>query len=425
MANSFTFKKTLVALAALSATAAFADNEWSVYGTFDLGTRMYTREVTSAGATGKQDFTQTGGVNSSDYTNQLGIKFTRDIGEGNTVGGTLTWGMNPAAVSTGGAPTISSPAGGAVYSASNNSPFGQVREGYAFIAGGWGKVMIGSSNNLYQANAASSSTLQDVVVGGSFLSQVNGDGNSRGSIAMLNTAANHNGNIQVDGPYLSVLDGYTGIQPRYENQLTYWTPVMNGITGGVTVINTTTSPSGTALGTSVAKLNGSLLQVAYDSGPLSAHGAYLNITQETATAKRALTTAWAQGTYDFGVGTGWASYSTSQNSDQIGTSVISANALELGVRFPIGKWTPYAFIGQGSLTNSASFTSTLGAYGAGVTSTIGAGRINSSAFQLGTKYSLGKNAILWGGLGQVQFQNADNSDSDKASGAEVGVTLIF
>ena len=418
-------RRTLVALAALSVTGAFAQAAapaaaspvtWSVFGTFDLGTRNYSRDVTSAGATGHQDFSQLGGVNSSDYTNALGVRGNVDIGGGNNVGFNLTWAMNPAAVSSNGTPSATS----------NNSPFNQVREGYVSFNGGWGRLLIGSSNNLYQAYASSGSTMQDVNVGGSFLSQVNGDANGRGAIAMLNTAANHNGSIQVAGPYLSVLDGYTGIQARYENTLTYWTPVMSGFTAGVTGINTTTAPSGTTLGTTVAKLSGSLLQATYDNGPLSSHAAYMNLTQESTTAKRAVTTTWVQGSYDFGVGTGWASYSNSQNNDQIGTSSITAKGLEVGVRFPVGQWTPYVFVGKGDLSNSASYTSTGGAFASGTTtSTIGAGAVNISAYQIGAKYSLSKNVTLFGGLGETKFENANNSDADKVSGYQVGVTLTF
>jgi hypothetical protein len=175
-------------------------------------------------------------------------------------------------------------------------------------------------------------------------------------------------------------------------------------------------------------LNGLLLRVDYDKAPLSVHFARHGITQESLTAKRELATTFISADYNFGPAAGWATFTNSENKNLIGAGAITTNTYEIGVRVPMGQWTPFAFIGNGTLDNTGAFTSQAAGGTVGtpaVATTIGVGSVTASAYQIGVKYSLVKNATLWAGYGQSKFENSAKGDTDTVNGLRVGMTYGF
>jgi hypothetical protein len=407
--------RKLIALAALAAcSTAFADTGYTLFGTIDLGAGATTRDVNIGTANGHTVTSQAGGVVSSNYTSALGVRGTIDIPGGLVAGGVIAWGVNPSNVSN----------NGSVQGTNNGSPFGQVREGNIYLGGTWGKVVVGSQVTPTFAYGSSAAALQDASIGGSFQATVNSAAVPRGALAMLNTAAVHSANTQASGPYLSPLDGVTGIQPRYENALTYATPNFDGLTGAATYIGTDSGATSTGSATganSSSNLNGLLLRADYDKAPWSVHVARLDLTHEATTAKRQVTNNFINASYDFGRAVVWGTYAAGANDNKVGAGSVTTKMTEVGVRMPFGQWTPYAYVGNGTLDNSAAFTSSA----AGGSIAYGVGSVNASAYQVGVKYALVKGATLWAGYGQSKFENAANGDSDTINGFRVGGTFSF
>jgi predicted porin len=71
-------KKTLVALAALAATSAFAQSSVSIYGVMDVGPNV----VSSTAATGVETTTSNGNGSGAWQSNRLGFRGTEDLGGG-------------------------------------------------------------------------------------------------------------------------------------------------------------------------------------------------------------------------------------------------------------------------------------------------------------------------------------------------------
>lgn len=85
-------KKTLIALAALAATSAFAQSSVTLYGVVDLG---YFTEKTTAAATSK-----TTGLRDGLSGNRFGMRGTEDLGGGLKANFTLEYGVAPDAAAT-------------------------------------------------------------------------------------------------------------------------------------------------------------------------------------------------------------------------------------------------------------------------------------------------------------------------------------
>lgn len=117
-------KKTLVALAALAATGAFAQSTVTLYGTVDAGLAQYRSEGIS----------KTGLYNSQLGSSLVGVKGTEDLGGGLTANFKLEAGLNN---------DTGAGKGSSTNNQSNNVTAGFGRYSYVGLAGGFGEVRLG------------------------------------------------------------------------------------------------------------------------------------------------------------------------------------------------------------------------------------------------------------------------------------------
>lgn len=154
-------KKTLIALAALAATGAFAQSNVTMYGSIDVG-QIYKTHTAADGTTLSKTTGIGEGMNAG---NRLGFKGTEDMGGGLKANFVIETGMNitngnllsTRAAAAGqqydGLPASSGNAANmpaSAYSASAN------RQSYVGVSGGFGEVRLGYQyTNLYQLSTLS------------------------------------------------------------------------------------------------------------------------------------------------------------------------------------------------------------------------------------------------------------------------------
>jgi len=129
-------KKSLIALAALAATSAFAQSSVTMYGNFDVG--YGDHKTTSRDGTA---FTKTAGVMDGSWAgSRLGFRGTEDLGGGLKANFLIEQGIN-----------VTSPeafnqrvaSGGHQIAGSSTYSIGSNRQTYAGISGGFGEIRAG------------------------------------------------------------------------------------------------------------------------------------------------------------------------------------------------------------------------------------------------------------------------------------------
>ena len=201
-------KKTLIAVAALAATGAFA--QVSVYGRLDVGYGAYT--TTTAGVDTKRN-----GVSSHNSVSSMwGIKGSEDLGGGLKAFFQLEQDVYTANGNTG--------ASGAAHGATSNGAFD--RTSLVGVEGGFGKVAFGRDY-----------TPMFKLIGSS-------DIHALSNLSTVQSAAAAGGSTM-------------------PNQMFYSTPNLSGFVGNLSLINTDTSS-----GASVDKVEGNNLTAVYNNGPL-------------------------------------------------------------------------------------------------------------------------------------------------------------
>ncbi len=299
-------KKTLIALAAVVATGAFAQSTVTLYGNVDIGYGAH--KTTSRDGT---VFTKTAGVMDGSWAgSRLGFRGTEDLGGGLKASFTLEQGINPTSpeafnqrVASGGHQIV----GTSTVSTGNN------RQSFLGLAGGFGEVRVGYQyTNSYDVVAFQGYSLSEFQ-GGNYQNQTHANG----------TRA---------------------------NAITYISPTMSGVTlkaqiGSGTGRGTVES-NAVATGNGYTKNNNAYmsLMAAYANGPLNVAYAYSKADIEQANAVGATITN------AFGVvGTG----ATSAIANTAKRDQVSHN---LGASYNLGMATVSATFGQ--MNNGGSTTGT-------------------------------------------------------------------
>jgi predicted porin len=427
-------KKTLVALAALAATGAFAQSSVTLYGvaeaTVDMGykktvdtrTDTFTPAGVTAGlatgnSTAKSAFRVQDGNSQGVGTSRLGWRGTEDLGAGLKANFQLEMGLRiDDGCTTNETSTCAS--GGSGNSGGNT--FG--RNAWVGASGGFGEVRLGRQvlgSFGVQANswvAGSSSGLYEV-----------GAASSGGMTAGLLSGANTGGTAPTMG----------GV--RFANAIKYLTPNIGGFSGTVSLRapegNSTTN-SGTATpATSETKNKMGLdLSAEYANGPLylglgynktntttaanTALGAGTNVASATSGPTKAFTLG---ASYNLGVVQPFFNYtkqtadtSTATNnggptillptviptglSSTVGTT--TDKAWSLGLKAPFGPVTLITSYGKAKITSNANIVTSNVAAG----TTAGDGK--KSAFQIGAQYALSKRTLLEANYGFYKLENA-------------------
>ncbi|MCE2691282.1 MAG: porin [Rubrivivax sp.] len=299
-------KKTLIALAAIAATSAFAQSTVTMYGNVDVGYGTHKTESRDG-----RVFTKTAGVMDGSWAgSRLGFRGTEDLGGGLRASFTLEQGINPTSpeafnqrVASGGHQIV----GSSTMSTGNN------RQSFLGLAGRFGEVRVGYQyTNSYDLVAFQGYSLSEFQ-GGNYQNQTHANG----------TRA---------------------------NAITYISPAMSGVTlkvqFGQGAGRGTVESNAVAGGNGFTKNNNDYMSwmAAYAKGPLSVAYAYSRADVEQANAVGA-TVINAFGV----VGTAAATaIANTASRDQVSSN--------LGVRYNLGFATVSATFGR--LDNGGSATTT-------------------------------------------------------------------
>jgi len=280
-------KKTLIALAALAATASFA--QVSVYGRLDVGYSNFVETKNNVE-------TKATGIRSHNSVSSFwGIQGSEDLGGGLKAMFKLEQDVYPANGNTG----VSGSSGGGTTAAGFN------RTSTVGLSGAFGTIRAGRDYQpLYSMTASYD--------------------------PMANSRVSTN-NLSVTGSTVP-------------NIVIYTTPNMSGFVANVSYINEDTS-----VGTTDAKVKGTNLTASYANGPLSVGVGVGNLENTAGTAVTKNEGSFLGASYDFGVAKLSAQLITTKNTSATGTT-LEKKETNLGVTAPMGKVTLLAQLGRNTQT---------------------------------------------------------------------------
>ena len=372
-------KKSLIAIAALAATGAFAQSSVTLYGRMDLGMASGKTDTTPVGgATTTTKGFELAGAENNWTGSRLGVRGSEDLGGGLKANFNYEFRLAPDATAAG------SVAG---------SNFGRTRMALLQVAGDFGSVTIGTYMNPFD----------DIRVGAG---------------------------IYGAGPVANIPGAYTldkspiALNSRSTNAIGYRSPVFAG--GFVASLGTTAQNVETSA-TASTKTSGYIGSVGYSNGPINALAAYGQGVNKVSTSAVILPPAPAasnegrvkdfgfKASYDFGVAVPYLQYENvkATSADLLANTQtqIKSSGFEIGATFPVGAFTPYILFANNKLTP----TNAAGVVG---------NATKISAFQLGTKYDLSKRTFVYGGFGGSTSKVELTSEA-KSTGFGLGLVHNF
>lgn len=318
-------KKTLIALAAVAATSAFAQSSVTLSGTFDLSVQSAKNDVATVNTIAKN------GMASS----RIQFAGTEDLGGGMNANFTCDTTLSP------NAGVGYAAAGGAATAAATTSFCDRI--GLVGVQGGFGRVdlggdytpmfrMTGIADPFGTNGVGSWYNLGGVVARGATLSAASinaAAGSVMGGAASVSLANPWYNTAASTGTGARATESVASVNAaRANNSITYSSPVFNGvqavymyIVDGVAGATNTTGKLGA----------GSSLRVQYNAGPLTlAVGAQSIKHGITATTAANLGTTMLAGSYDFGVAKATFGYQTQKLES------LKAKDTILGLIVPMG-----------------------------------------------------------------------------------------
>jgi predicted porin len=370
-------KKSLVALAALAATGAFAQSSVTLYGRIDAGLFNQTKQTEVSGS--KTTVFDLAGAQNTKTGSRLGVTGVEDLGGGLKAGFVIETRVN---IDKSNAATGS--AGGT---------FGATRQANINLNGGFGTVVLGTYYNAFDdLRYAHSPNIAGLAGGDQFA-------NAKAYGAALSPAV-----AAVGGGAVAA------ISERSENALGYSTPSFGGFKVRASVLSRknnadTQTPAG-------VKSQGYGIAGGYDNGPLSVLGV-------VGVAKSSLTAAGTQvakitdfgfnAKYDFGVAVPYFIFEQSKVTAGAGPAYLKARGFEIGSKFPLGAFTPYITY------NANKFTTDTAAKG------------KSQGLQIGTNYDISKRTSAYAALGTDKVTNTTGgaNNYEKRNGVALGLVHKF
>ena len=431
-------KKSLVTLAVLAATGAFAQSSVTLYGivegtadigysrqqdatatlnTFNAAGALTGSSTTSSSSSTKNNLRVQDGSDQGTGTSRIGFRGTEDLGGGLKANFQLEMGLRL----DDGCTTLTSTGGcdnGGNSANSGGSTFG--RNAWGGLSGGFGEVRVGRQ------------------VLGSFGVQANSE-SSGAALGLYNPSSS------AFAP--TVMGGTT----RFSNAIKYITPNFGGFSANVAIsapetgavpTSTSSTTAGVVSTTNASRRTGVDLALEYANGPAYIGFGYNkrdtgNVTSFATpvvggvssgnTAPGTATGYTIGGAYDLGVVKPFVNYTrvkTSTNSlvanSATATSTatagdINARGLSIGLRAPVGPFTVIAGYGRFNVTTDASSSALAG----GVTTTsFGRGEEKRDAFQLGAQYALSKRTLVETNYGYSKLRgNGTATATSNAPGA--------
>jgi len=379
-------KKTLVAIAALTAVSAFAQSSVTIYGLIDTGWGQRTNTGPLTNNIGiKTTAVQFGGFNS----NRLGFRGTEDLGGGlkaNFLVETgLTFGENAPDSST----TLTTKNGG--------TSFGD-RGAFLEVEGGFGKVTVGRQNT----------GARDVYLGFDVSGAINIAGN------LNSPTGNDSGNANSYALGSSI---NAGSHSSYSNAIKYTAPTFSGVTLAAAVTSNNIEYTNNAATQKTAQ--GYSAGGVYMNGPISAAVSYSSAksgvssnagTTTTLDVADVTTNTTAIGaSYNLGV----AKLSVTHfKLDQVNaTNTIATSGLNVqrksttfGVQVPVTKQlSGFASMGNGNLQFGNGYNKDL------------------SATQFGANYALSKRTVAKLAYGTTKTTESATTESKVK---EIGVAIV-
>jgi predicted porin len=380
-------KKSLIALAALSAfaTAAQAQSSVTVYGLLDMGYTNIGTDTTvrSSGATTKVQAVQTGNQGRLSGS-RLGFRGVEDLGAGLKASFTVEFGLD---------------AGEQANGISNGTRLGFVD----LSSGSLGSVSLGRqvSSTKFVNDSFTAFGNPNFVTGyvtGAGLS-TSTTSQTTGSYSAVNNAATQNGL------------GNANAGERISNLIRYTTPSFNGLQATIGTYKTNTDSSVTAA-TVIGDANGkgSDAGVRYTSGKLALAVGYNKYeTTNGATNNTSVdnTQTSIGASYDLGVAKLFLTNNSRSYETATANSKIDFKDTTAGVSIPFGKTNLIASYSDGEDSSTSSKT-------------------DKKGYQVGAVYNLSKrtNAYAVYGSGEATSTNATNSKI-KEEGVAIGVRHSF
>jgi predicted porin len=289
-------KKTLIAIAALAATSAFAQSSVTIYGIMDVGPNV----VKSTNAAGDTTTTTAANASGAWASNRLGFMGTEDLGGGMKANFQYELGLG----------------------ASVNGALGTTaaRQSFAGLSGNFGSVTVGRQYNpAFSVNAALDAGAANNLSAGRTVYGANG-GAASGAYDIITTA-------------------------RTDGMVVYTTPTMGGFTAKVSSSNISTDTAGVETGAKV--MGGSLV---YSNGPLMVAAGVNNVDKVNAAGDRDESIFGA--TYMLGNATLLVSTGSAKTKNAAGAESDKKEATQVGIRYPFGAISTFA--SYGTQTNTAA-----------------------------------------------------------------------
>jgi predicted porin len=347
-------KKTLIAIAALAATSAFAQSSVTISGSVEAGLVSFDMKGQKVMGVGF-NMSSTSGLN---------FAGTTDLGGGLKANWKLGTDINPTS-SSGNAGTTANTVGaagtaGATATGLTNGTAGRFggAESFLNLQGGFGKIALGVPIGLALAGHGTSQPF-GTAIGSGF----------RSTSGMNSTVA-----------------------VRYDNSLRYDSPTMSGVTvsylGRAQQAGAPTANYNESLGAQ-DQARVSELGVAYNAGPLNLHMSTttedaLNVGNAAAgtgvvTNGNKATATFLTGNYNLGAATVYAGYQNSKSNNGLGVGQRDTKGMNLAVKYVMGTNTFLANVGRVS--------GYIGAANVGTSNT-------ASLLGLGYEYALSKTTAV-------------------------------
>ena len=384
-------KKSLVALAVLAATGAFAQSSVTLYGRLDLGTSGGKVETTTPGVGGGPSTTSTlkstslAGAQNVWTGSRIGLRGSEDLGGGLKANFVYEFRLNQ---------------DGTAATDPDTGNFGRVRTSVIQLAGSFGTVSVGTYLNPFDDVRTSPASNSNNIAGGSNLERING--------------------------------GLLGLNSRSINSIGFRSPV---IAGGFTASIGTqyekaeTTPTSAPGANTVTK--GYIASLGYANGPLNLLGVYGfgNLATSTATANVStgvtdyrVNDIALRASYDFGIAVPYISYENTRLRNNLASGVVApsttsagiaangsttSRGYEIGSTFPMGAFTPYITFASIKQTPNVGNS------------------IKTTSYQIGSRYSLSKRTFTYAAFGQEKDTTNNTSLQRKASGYGAGLVHQF
>lgn len=388
-------KKTLIALAALAATAGVAHAQSSVtlYGLMDVNFGSFKTNAVVGNTV--QDVKQTkidsGGLNGSRW----GMRFKEDLGGGLAAVGNLESGIN--------ADTGSSAQGGLL--------FGR-RANVGLSGDSFGTVVLGRNSSSYDDVAADHAMMAATIFDPSNTNNGNAVAAAQTLASSVTVAPNGVRTVSAAGavPFLNRNTTWIGYNTRFNNSIKYTTPNFSGFSGSFMYAlgedKTTAVKASKTVSANLKYTNGPLLvSGGYQSE--AAGGSLGSANLNNGGNKPALENTLLNVAYDFGVAKVGAGFNRAKYKDVFlsaaagGGEVSAQKEYSLSVAVPLGATTISADIAQ-------SKGDTLG---------------KSTGFGIQALYSLSKRTTLY--VGGLSTKNYDKLIAALPAGSSAGKTVTF